>query len=141
MSQNDKVDGLAVLLINLSLVKQIVGAYGYRPSYAKLFRIYVAVLRNALIAYGMQNVNCSTCSESSSRGWRAKSLCGHAGGQHRAGGGERLLTFLIGYKTKKYLCSDYKKQEKLDDEGADFADDEVRLAAAAARKLQKDKAV
>lgn len=142
VSQNDKVDGLAVLLINLSLVKQIVGAYGYRPSYAKLFRIYVAVLRNALIAYGMQNVNWFNVFGKFFAGVARKiPFVDTLVDSTVQGAVSAFLTFLIGYKTKKYLCSDYKKQEKLDDEGADFADDEVRLAAAAARKLQKDKAV
>ena len=138
VSQNDKVDGLAVLLINLSLVKQIDGAYGYRPSYA----IYVAVLRNALIAYGMQNVNWFNVFGKFFAGVARKIPFVDTLVDSTVQGAVRaFLTFLIGYKTKKYLCSDYKKQEKLDDEGADFADDEVRLAAAAARKLQKDKAV
>ena len=135
-------NGLAVLLINLSLVKQIVGAYGYRPSYAKLFRIYVAVLRNALIAYGMQNVNWFNVFGKFFAGVARKiPFVDTLVDSTVQGAVSAFLTFLIGYKTKKYLCSDYKKQEKLDDEGADFADDEVRLAAAAARKLQKDKAV
>ena len=57
VSQNDKIDAVSVLLVNLSLIKQIVAIYGYRPTHAKLLKIYASVLRNSLIAYGMQNVN------------------------------------------------------------------------------------
>lgn len=128
VSQNDKIDALSVLLVNLSLVKQIVGAYGYRPSYARLFRIYVAVLRNSLIAYGMQNVNWFNVFGKFFAGVARKlpfvdTLVDSA----VQGTVSAFLTVLIGYKTKKYLCSDYKKQEKLDAEfegGVDVGDDE-----------------
>ena len=50
-----------------------------------------------------------------------------------------FLTVLIGYKTKKYLCSDYKKQEKLDagfEDGVDVGDDEVKIASAWAKRIR-----
>ncbi len=142
VSQNDKVDAISVLLINLSLVRQIVGVYGYRPSYARLFRIYVAVLRNSLIAYGMQNVNWFNVFGKFFAGVARKiPFVDTLVDSTVQGAVSAFLTFLIGYKTKKYLCSDYKKQEKLDEEGEEFGDDEVRLAAAGTRRLQKEKAV
>ena len=52
-----------------------------------------------------------------------------------------FMTVLVGYKTKKYLCSDYKKQEKLDvgdeitkDIGG--VDDEVKIAAELAKEIR-----
>ena len=52
-----------------------------------------------------------------------------------------FLTILVGYKTKRYLCSDYKKQEKLDEKyaGAEFGDEEVKIASALASQIRKDK--
>ena len=52
-----------------------------------------------------------------------------------------FLTVLVGYKTKKYLCSDYKKQEKLDidmKDAVDVGDDEVKIASAWAKKIQRE---
>ena len=50
-----------------------------------------------------------------------------------------FLTLLIGYKTKRYLCSDYKKQERLSDyaEGEDVGDEEVQIASALAKEIRK----
>ncbi|MBQ8320123.1 MAG: DUF697 domain-containing protein [Clostridia bacterium] len=139
ISQNDKIDALSVLLVNLSLVKQIVGIYGYRPSYAKLFRIYFTVLRSALLAYGMQNVNWFNVFGKFFSGVAKKipfmdTLIDSA----VQGTVSAFLTVLVGYKTKKYLCADYKKQEKIavvGEENTECADDEVRIAAALAKEI------
>lgn len=141
VSQNDKIDALSVLLTNLSLVKQIVGIYGYRPSYAKLFRIYTSVLRNALIAYGMENVNWFNVFGKFFSGVAKKvpfmdTLVDSA----VQGTVSAFLTLLVGYKTKRYLCSDYKKQEKLEEQagaGVDTGDDEVKIASALAKEVRK----
>lgn len=142
ISQNDKIDALSVLLVNLSLVKQIVGIYGYRPSYAKLFRVYVAVLRNSLIAYGMQNVNWFNVFGKFFTGLARKlPFIDTIVDSAVQGTVSAFMTVLVGYKTKKYLCSDYKKQEKLDaelQEGVDVGDDEVKIASAWAKRLQKE---
>ena len=63
-----------------------------------------------------------------------------------------FMTVLVGYKTKRYLCSDYKKQEKLEvngekletTDGAEVLDDEVKIAAELAKEIRnanKDKIV
>ena len=47
----------------------------------------------------------------------------------------------MGYKTKRYLCSDYKKQEKLDvdlKDAVDVGDDEVKIASAWAKEIQRE---
>lgn len=142
ISQSDKIDAISVLLVNLSLVKQIVGIYGYRPSYAKLFRVYTAVLRNSLIAYGMQNVNWFNVFGKFFTGLARKipfldTLVDSA----VQGTVSAFMTVLVGYKTKKYLCSDYKKQEKLDldiRDAVDVGDDEVKIASAWAKKIQRE---
>ena len=140
ISQNDKIDALSVLLVNLSMIKQIVGVYGYRPSYAKLFRIYLAVLKNSLIAYGMQNVNWFNVFGKFFTGFARKiPLLDTLVDSAVQGTVSAFLTVLIGYKTKKYLCSDYKKQEKLDagfEDGVDVGDDEVKIASAWAKRIR-----
>lgn len=139
ISQNDKIDALSVLLVNLSLVKQIVGTYGYRPSYAKLFRIYFTVLRSALLAYGMQNVNWFNVFGKFFSGVAKKipfmdTIIDSA----VQGTVSAFLTLLVGYKTKRYLFADYKKQEKISvtgEESVESADDEVRIAATLAKEI------
>ena len=142
ISQNDKIDALSVLLVNLALVKQIVGIYGYRPSYTKLFRIYFVVLRSALLAYGMQNVNWFNVFSKFFSGVAKKipfmdTIIDSA----VQGTVSAFLTVLVGYKTKRYLCADYKKQEKISvtgEEGIECEDDEVRIAATLAKEICKN---
>lgn len=140
VSQNDKIDALCVLLTNLSLVKQIVAIYGYRPSYAKLFKIYLSVLTNTLIAYGMENVNWFNVFGKFFSGAAKKIpfldtlVDGAVQGTVSA-----FLTLLVGYKTKRYLCSDYKKQENIDASEATIGDDEVKIASELAVKIRSQK--
>lgn len=147
VSQNEKIDGISVLLINLSLVKQIVGVYGYRPSFAKMFRIYFTVLRSALLAYGMQNVNWFNVFGKFFSGVAKKiPFVDTIVDSAVQGTVSAFMTLLVGYKTKRYLCSDYKKQEKIDMAAQELegnGDDEVRIAATLAKELRlrgKDKA-
>ena len=142
ISQNDKIDAISVLLVNLSLIKQIVGIYGYRPSFAKLFRVYAAVLRNSLIAYGMQNVNWFNVFGKFFTGIARKiPFIDTIVDSTVQGTVSAFMTVLVGYKTKRYLCSDYKKQEKLDVDlkgAVDVGDDEVKIASAWAKEIQRE---
>lgn len=144
ISQNDKIDALSVLLVNLSLVKQIVGIYGYRPNYAKLFRVYFTVLRSALLAYGMQNVNWFNVFGKFFSGVAKKiPFIDTIVDSAVQGTVSAFMTVLVGYKTKKYLCSDYKKQEQIElkgeikgVDGVEVVDDEVRIAAELAKEIR-----
>ena len=141
ISQNDKIDAVSVLLVNVSLVKQIVGIYGYRPSYAKLFRIYTRVLRSALTAYGMENVNWFNVFSKFFSGVAKKiPFIDTLVDSTVQGTVSAFLTLLVGYKTKKYICSDYKEQENLSVEGGfDVSDEEVKIASALASQIRKQK--
>ena len=145
ISQNDKIDALSALLVNLSLVKQIVCIYGYRPSYAKLVRVYFTVLRSALIAYGMQNVNWFNVFSKFFSGVAKKiPFLDTIVDSAVQGTVSAFMTVLIGYKTKRFLCSDYKKQEKIDingeilegADGVEVTDDEVKIAAELAKEIR-----
>lgn len=138
VSQNDKIDALSTLLINLSLVKQVVGIYGYRPSFSKLFRVYLTVLKTSLVAYGMQNVNWFNVFSKFFSGVAKKiPFLDTVVDSTVQGTVSAFLTLLVGYKTKKYLCSDYKKQEKIaGDDEIGVADDEVKIAASLAKEIR-----
>ena len=148
ISQNEKIDALSVLLVNLSLVKQIVGIYGYRPNYAKLFRVYFVVLSSSLVAYGMQNVNWFNVFSKFFSGVAKKiPFLDTVVDSAVQGTVSAFMTVLVGYKTKKYLCSDYKKQENLEIgqkevDGTAVMDDEVQIAVELAKEIRnknKDK--
>lgn len=51
VSQNSKMDALAVLVMNYKLIADIVRATGFRPTYPQLFGLYVKVLTTSLITY------------------------------------------------------------------------------------------
>ncbi len=49
LSQNGKLDFISLLIINFRLVKKVVYASGFRPTYKQLIRIYYNVLASALL--------------------------------------------------------------------------------------------
>lgn len=51
ISQNSKIDSVAVLLMNHKMITDIINASGFRPTKPQLFKIYVKVLTTALISY------------------------------------------------------------------------------------------
>ena len=51
ISQNNKFDTLAVLVMNYNLVSDIVLASGFRPTKPQMFKLYVKVLTTALVTY------------------------------------------------------------------------------------------
>ena len=53
LSQSSKLDAAIVAFVNLQMVKDLVFLYGFRPSDAKLIKIYANVLENTLRAYGV----------------------------------------------------------------------------------------
>ena len=53
VSQSSQLDTVMVAMVNLQLIKDLVYLYGFRPSDAKLAKIFAAVIRNSLVAYGV----------------------------------------------------------------------------------------
>ena len=51
ISQNSKMDSVAVLMMNYKMIADIIIASGFRPTKPQLFKIYVKVLTTALISY------------------------------------------------------------------------------------------
>lgn len=56
VSQNGKMDSLAVIGINLRLISDIVKASGFRPTKPQLIKLYIKVLTTSLITYISSNV-------------------------------------------------------------------------------------
>lgn len=119
VSQTNKVDAMLVAVLNLQLVKDILFLYGFRPSDAKLVRIFGSVLRNSLIAYGVGGVKIgNTIVQSMGNAVKGIPLLGAAIStvvdSSVQGLTNGVLTAVIGYQTIKFLSEEYRLQDILD---------------------------
>ena len=126
ISQSEKIDTMFVSVYELSLIKQLVFLYGFRPSDTKLLRIYSAVVRNALIAYGLESVVGQLTNGVVKKiggvinsipllGTAVATVIGSAS-QGVINGG---MTVIIGHQTLKYLQQEYHLQDLLDNVNLD----------------------
>lgn len=121
ISQNEKIDTLFVVMYNLSLVKDIIFLYGFRPNDRQLSKIYRNVIGDAIIAYGLGNATGSMASgvvKKMGKGLDGLPLIGSAINtvidSVAQGVINSTLTVMIGVQTKKYLLKEYKLQNILD---------------------------
>ena len=122
ISQNEKIDTLFVVIYNLSLIKDIIFLYGFRPNDRQLSKIYRSVIGDAIIAYGLGNATGSMASgvvKKMGKGLDGIPLIGSAINtvidSLAQGVINSTLTVMIGIQTKKYLLKEYKLQNILDD--------------------------
>lgn len=134
ISQSEKIDTMFVSVYELGLIKQLVFLYGFRPSDAKLVRIYSAVVRNALIAYGLESVVSQLTTGVVKKiggivnsipllGTAVATVIGSAS-QGVINGG---MTVIIGHQTLKYLQQEYHLQDLLDNVNLDDDIDEKEM--------------
>lgn len=130
LSQSSKIDAALVIVVNLQLVKDIVFLYGFRPSDARLVKIFGAVVQNALIAYGLGSVKIGNgivkTMGDAAKGipflGTAISALVDSSIQGLANG---TMTAVIGFQTIKYLNKEYNLQNILD--GIEVAETEREL--------------
>ncbi len=122
ISQSERLDTLFVVAYELNLIKDLVFLYGYRPSDAKLWKIYAVVLKNALLSYGIQSTTSNLASGIVQKiGGVVSSipLLGSAISTVISSASQGIInaamTVVIGAQTKKYLKDEYHLQEILDD--------------------------
>ncbi|MGN0817550.1 MAG: YcjF family protein [Candidatus Coproplasma sp.] len=133
VSQSNRMDAALVAVVNLQMIKDIVFLYGFRPSDAKLVKIFGAVVRNSLISYGLGSAQIGNAV--------AKSVGDVAKGIPILGSAisalvdssiqgltNGTLTAVIGFQTIRYLNKEYKLQDVLD--GIEVAETEEELQAA-----------
>lgn len=136
VSQSNKVDAALVAVVNMQLVKDIIFLYGFRPSDAKLVKIFTAVVRNSLVAYGLGSVQIGN-TVVKGMGEAAKgipilgSLISTLVDSSIQGLTNCVLTTVIGYQTIKYLNKEYNLQNILD--GIDVTETEAELQEACTR--------
>ena len=119
LSQTSTVDSALVVFVNMQLVKDLVFLYGFRPSDAKLAKIFVHVIRNALIAYGVGGLKIGNgVVKTMGEAVRGIPLLGSAIAALVDSSVQGLtngtLTTVIGFQTIKYLNDEYKLQNILD---------------------------
>lgn len=131
LSQESKIDTMLVATVNLQMIKDIVFLYGFRPSDTRLVKIFAAVVRNALVAYGLGGLKLGN-GIARTVGDAAKgipflgtviSTLVDSSVQGLANG---TLSAVIGYQTIRYLNTEYKLQNILD--GVDVGETEEDLA-------------
>lgn len=131
LSQESKIDTLMVVTVNMQMIKDIVFLYGFRPSDAKLAKIFGAVIRNALVAYGLGGLKIGN-GIARTMGDAAKgipvlgSLISVLVDSSVQGLANGTLSAVIGYQTIKYLSQEYKLQNILD--GVTVSETEEELA-------------
>jgi uncharacterized membrane protein YcjF (UPF0283 family) len=119
ISQTSKTDSALVAVVNLQMIKDIVFLYGFRPSDARLVKIFARVLQNSLIAYGLGGLkignNIVATMGNAVKGipilGTAISTLVDSSVQGLTNG---TLTAVIGYQTIKYLNTEYRLQDILD---------------------------
>lgn len=130
LSQTSKVDAALVIVLNLQLVKDLVFLYGFRPSDAKLMKIFGRVLQNSLIAYGLGGVKIgNSIVKTMGDVVRSVPILGSAISvlvdSSVQGLTNGVLTAVMGYQTIRYLNQEYRLQEILD--GVELAETEEEL--------------
>lgn len=132
LSQSSKIDTALVAVVNLQMIKDIVFLYGFRPSEARLVKIFSSVLQSSLISYGLGGANIGNGVVRTVGGiTKSIPLLGSAiativdsSVQGLANG---TMTAIIGYQTIKYLNTEYRLQDILD--GVTVAETEEELQA------------
>lgn len=107
ISQNNKLDMVAVLAVNLKMIKELVVKCGFRPSMANLGKLSANVLGTALIAEGLENIDISEVLPSSATNFIAEvPFLKPIMSSVMQGISNALLTIRIGIVTRKYLFAD-----------------------------------
>lgn len=140
VSQTSTVDAALIAFVNIQLVKDLVFLYGFRPSDAKLAKIFISVIRNALIAYGLGGIQIGNgVVKTMGEAVKGIPLLGSAIAAIVDSSVQGLtngtLTTVIGFQTIKYLNDEYKLQNILD--GVEIAETPEELKQACA-ELEKE---
>lgn len=144
LSQTNKVDAMLVAMLNLQLVKDLVFLYGFRPSDAKLVRIFGRVLQNSLVAYGLGGMKIgNSVVQTMGNAVKGIPLLGSAIStlvdSSVQGLTNGVLTTVIGYQTIKYLNAEYRLQEILDGIEITESEEQIKEACGELEKELKSK--
>ena len=130
-SQSDALDTAFVALYELNLIKDLVYLYGFRPSDAKLLKIYRRVVVNSLLAYGVSNGTTNLISKGLSATFSGIPMLGALISTAIASASQGIvngvMTGIIGVQTKRYLINEYHLQDILDNIELDNPDEDKEM--------------
>ena len=130
-SQNAYLDSAFVAVYELGLIKDLVYLYGFRPSNAKLLKIYRNVIINSLLAYGVSNGTTSLISKGLSATFEGLPLLGSLVSTAIASASQGIvngvMTGIIGVQTKRYLIKEYHLQDILDSVELDNPEEDSKM--------------
>ncbi len=135
LSQTASIDAALVVTVNLQLVKDLVFLYGFRPSDRRLVRIFLQVVQNSLIAYGLSGINVGgTVVRTMGDAVKNIPFLGAALASIIDSSVQGLtngaLTTVIGYQTIRYLNREYHLQDVLDEISLEGSEVEIEEACA-----------
>jgi len=139
-SQSDKLDAAFVAIYELSLIKDLIYLYGFRPSDAKLLKIYRTVVVNSLLAYGVSTGTTSLISKGLSATFEGLPLLGSlistAIASAAQGVVNGVMTGIIGVQTKRYLIKEYHLQDILDSVELDNPEDDSKMLEGISQEIK-----
>ncbi len=130
LSQSSTADAALIAVVNLQMIKDIVFLYGFRPSDTRLIKIFVKVLQNSLIAYGLGGFKIGNgVVKTLGDAIKGIPVLGSAISvivdSSVQGLANAALTAVMGFQTLKYLNYEYRLQDILD--GVEIAETESEL--------------
>lgn len=139
-SQSDKLDAAFVAVYELSLIKDLVYLYGFRPSDAKLLKIYRTVVVNSLLAYGVSAGTTNLISKGLSATFEGLPLLGTlistAIASATQGIVNGVMTGIIGVQTKRYLIKEYHLQDILDSVELDNPEEDNKMLTEISQEIK-----
>jgi len=109
ISQNGRLDAIAVFTINLKLIKELVLECGFRPSYPALGRLSFNVLTAAVIAESLEDINFNELFPNKSLNALSDiPLLKTITGSLAQGVGNALLSLRVGIIARNYLFMNLK---------------------------------
>jgi uncharacterized protein (DUF697 family) len=130
ISQTSRTDAALVAVVNLQMIKDLVFLYGFRPSDARLVKIFGRVVQNSLVAYGLGGLKIGngvvrTIGDAAKGIPLLGSAISALVDSSVQGLTNGTLTAVIGFQTIKYLNTEYKLQNILD--GIEVAETQEEL--------------
>ena len=139
ISQNEQIDMLSALFINISMTKQIVFAYGFRPTTSELLKIFIISLENSIAAFCMENTNFfSGVTNKLIKGvteWLP--LINTVVDSTFQGATNALLASLLGRKVKRVLFGEYTQANSLIDANNNDIDDDMEEAISEVKNMKQ----
>jgi len=138
ISQNGRLDSLAVVTINLRLIKELVIKCGFRPTYPALGRLSFNIMTSAVIAESLENINLNELFPN--KGLNALSeipFLKTLTGSLAQGVGNALLSLRVGIICRNFLFMNLKGLTKNEIRKMAFAEAITLLPAVLTESIKK----